>query len=100
MAFVDGQYSKLLPAAGMLSYVMDGRSDKAWCGLQKRVKSRRKRLKLIENCELTESVLSKAIANAMAGTHLGETEHDLKTHRLRLFHLLLPVRFGYGGAKA
>ncbi|HEY4934731.1 MAG TPA: hypothetical protein VII23_24450 [Terriglobales bacterium] len=100
MAFVDGQYSKLLPAAGMLSYVMDGRSDKAWSGLQKRVKSRRERLKLIENCELTESILSKAIGNALEGTRLGETEHDLKTHRLRLFHLLLPVRYGQGGAKA
>jgi hypothetical protein len=92
MAFVEGQYCKGFPAAGMLSYVMDGDSDKAWSGLEKRIVSRRKALKLIDTSTLARSVLSTAIAKTMQGTHLGETEHDLVTHHLRLFHLLLPVR--------
>ena len=92
MAFIEGQYSKGLPAGGMLGYIMDGKSDRAWCGLGKRIKARRKPLKLIENSKLTRSLLSKAVANVMEGTLLGETAHDLETHHLRLFHLLLPVR--------
>jgi hypothetical protein len=31
------------------------------------------------------------LPDAMTGTHLGETEHDLTTHHLRLFHMVLPV---------
>jgi hypothetical protein len=92
MAFVEGQYCKGLPAAGMLSYIMDGKSEKAWAGLRKRIESRRKTLKLTDSSEFATSTMSKAIAKAMQGTRLGETEHDLATHHLRLFHLLLPVR--------
>jgi hypothetical protein len=92
MAFIVGQYSKGLPAGGMLGYVMDGKSDEAWNGLERRIDFRRKPLKLIKSSKLVMSSLSRTIANAMQGTHLGETEHDLESHRLRLFHLLLPVR--------
>jgi hypothetical protein len=92
MAFIEGYYSKGLPAGGMLGYIMDGESDRAWSGLEKRIKARRTPLKLIENSKLEKSLLSKAIANAVVGTHLGETQHDLQTHHLRLFHLLLPVQ--------
>ncbi len=91
MAFIKEQYCKGFPAAGMLGYVMDGKSYKAWNGLAKRIESRRKPLKLIKNSTLVKSALSKAIANGMQGSDLGETEHDLKTHHLRIFHLLLPV---------
>jgi hypothetical protein len=91
MAFVEGYYSKSLPSGGMLGYVMDGRSDRAWSGLEKRVEVRRKPLKLVESSKFAKSILSKAIANGMSGTHLGETQHDLGSHRLRVFHLLLPV---------
>jgi hypothetical protein len=94
MAFIKGQYCRGLPAGGMLSYIMDGKSDKAWNGLEKRIESRRKPLKLIKTSKLAKSVLSNAIINAMQGTYLGETEHDLITHHFRLFHLLLPVRNG------
>jgi hypothetical protein len=73
-------------------YIMDGRSDSAWTGLKNRIESRGKRLKLIEGSKFGRSTLSKAVAEAIQGTLLGETEHDLKTHHLRLFHLLLPVR--------
>ncbi len=92
MAFIEGQYCKGLPAAGMLGYIMDGDSDKAWNGLEKRIDLRRKQLKLIKSSKLVKSSLSTAVDSAMKGTRLGETEHDLKSNYLRLFHLLLPVR--------
>lgn len=91
MAFVQGYYSKGLPACGMLSYVMDGRSSSAWAGLARLIEVHRKPLKLVDTCQLSRSILSEAIANGLKGTHLGETEHDLETYHLRLFHLLLPV---------
>jgi hypothetical protein len=47
MAFVDGQYSKGLPAGGMLGYVMDGKTKKAWDGLEAHIEKRRGELKLI-----------------------------------------------------
>jgi len=93
MAFIEGPYSKGFRASGMLGYVMDGNADAAWRELEKRIEVRRAPLKLIDSSKLARSVLSKAIANAAKGTHLGETEHDLDTHHLRLFHLLLPVNF-------
>lgn len=91
MAFISGQYSQGFLAGGMLGYVMDGKTDGAWRGLEQRIELQRTPLKLIDSSRLVQSVLSKAIANAMADTHLGETKHDLDTHHLRLFHLLLPV---------
>jgi hypothetical protein len=91
MAFIGGQYSRSLSAGGMLGYVMDGNADRAWNGLSSRIDAQRNSLKLVGDSKLTESVLSKAIAKGMDGTHLGETDHDLGSHRLRLFHLLLPV---------
>lgn len=92
MAFVQGYYSKGLQACGMLGYIMDGKSDVAWGGLGQVIEGRRKPLRLAKNCRLAESILSKAVANGIEGTHLGETEHELGSHNLRLFHLLLPVR--------
>jgi hypothetical protein len=92
MAFINGQYSQGFLAGGMLGYVMDGRSDGAWRGLGRRIDLERRPLKLIDGSRLVKSRLLRAIANAMDGTHLGETEHDLGTHHLRLFHLLVPVR--------
>jgi len=92
MAFVNGQYSKGLPCAGMLGYIMDNKSDKAWAGLKKCIESRRRSLRLIKGSQFAKSALSHSIANGMQGTSLGETAHDLRSHQLRLFHLLLPVK--------
>ena len=92
MAFVDGQYSSGLPAGGMLSYVMDGRSSEARIGLEKRVEKQRKPLILRASATFAQSTLSGAVLVKAPGAYLAETEHDLKTHHLRLFHLLLPVR--------
>jgi hypothetical protein len=91
MAFINGQYSQGFLAGGMLGYVMDGKADGAWRGLEQRIELQRTPLKLIASSKLVQSALSRAVANAMDGTHLGETEHDLTTHHFRLFHLLLPV---------
>jgi hypothetical protein len=91
MSFITGYYSKRLPACGMLGYVMDSKSDRAWNGLVKRIAARRTPLRLIVGSRLTRSVISKTFSKGKSGTHLGETEHDLGTYRLRLFHLLLPV---------
>ncbi|MGH9432274.1 MAG: hypothetical protein ACRD3T_12105 [Terriglobia bacterium] len=99
MAFIEGQYSKELPAGGMLGYVMDGKAGTAWSGLGKCIDAEHNTLKLIESSRLAKSNLSRAIARSITGTRLGETEHDLTTHRLRLFHLLLPVRYGRRGAR-
>lgn len=58
---------------------------------EQRIELQRAPLKLIESSKLVQSVLSRAAASAMASTHLGETEQNLDTHHMRLFHLLLPV---------
>jgi hypothetical protein len=90
MAFVEGQYSKKLSAGGMVGYVMDGETGKAWDGLAKRIETRRQELKLGASSKLTKSKLSHVEASGMSGTLLGETAHQIG-HKLRLFHLLLPV---------
>jgi len=92
MAFVEGQYCGGLPAAGMLSYIMDGQSDKAWAGLEARIESQRKPLKLAAGSGFAKSMLFGAVAIGMRGTHLGETEHSLDARQLHLYHLLLPVQ--------
>jgi len=89
MAFINGQYSKELPVGGMLGYVMDGKTDDAWSGLTKRIETRRMPLKLVQDSKFAKSNISPA--NGMNGSHLGETEHELVSHRLRLLHFLLPV---------
>jgi hypothetical protein len=76
----------------MLGYVMDGDTDKAWVGLGNRIEVRRTPLRLLETSKLVKSSLLRAAASGTKGTQLGETEHDLGSHHLRLFHLLLPVR--------
>jgi hypothetical protein len=90
MAFLVEQYSKGLPAAGMLAYVMDGQTDKAWEGLAKRIEARRKTLQLVKSTSFARSSLSNAISGT-AGAHLGETEHSLTNGRIRILHLILPV---------
>lgn len=91
MAFVGGQYSSGFPAGGMLGYVMDGKCDVAWTGIGQGIDLQGNALKLVAKSTLVQSALSEAIEAGMKGSRLGETEHDLTTHRLRLFHLLLPV---------
>lgn len=91
-AFVDGYYSKGLSACGMVGYVMDGKSDVAWDGLGRVIEDRRTPLKLTGSCKLEKSALARTIAKGVSGTHLGETVHDLSSYRLRIFHLLLPIK--------
>ncbi len=91
MAFVSGQYAARLPAAGMLGYVMDGDTEKAWTGVDARIEARRVPLRLREASRFVASPLVGVVAGGMVGTRLAETEHDLKTHTLRFFHMLLPV---------
>ncbi|HEY2364112.1 MAG TPA: hypothetical protein VGK36_23530 [Candidatus Angelobacter sp.] len=91
MAFLKGQYCKGLPCAGMLGYIMDNESTRAWTGLKNRIDSKRRRLRLSKGSQLEESKLSYCVSKGKQGTLLGETAHGLKSHRLRLFHLLLPV---------
>jgi hypothetical protein len=71
---------------------MDGKTDEAWSGIGKQIESQRTVLQLSTGCTFGGSTLSKVFDQALNGSHLGETDHDLKTHHLRLFHLLLPVR--------
>ena len=91
-AFIEGQYSASLPAAGMLGYVMDGETGKAWAGLTARIDAKRDALQLLTSSQLSESELKPHINAGLPGTRLGETQHALISHVLRLFHLLLPVK--------
>jgi hypothetical protein len=91
-AFIDGPYSKGLPAAGMLGYVMDAETGKAWTGLAARIEAKREELRLHPSSQLAESALKHHVESGLPGTMLGETQHTLVSHVLRLFHLLLPVR--------
>lgn len=99
MAFIEGQYSKGFLAGGMLGYVMDGQSSKAFSGLKERVKAQRAVLKLAADSELTESSLSHATIKGMANTHLGETEHNLPTNDFRIYHMVLPVDHNHEGVQ-
>ena len=90
-AFVEGQYSKGLPCAGMLGYVMDGNIEKAWTGIAARIHARRDELCLPVKSAFVESSLKHHVACGVTGTRLGETQHDLTSHVLRMLHLLLPV---------
>ena len=92
MAFIEGQYSTMLPAGGMLGYVMDGEAGEAWNGIGNQIESQRVPLKLSSGSSLTRPKLLNVLDRALDGSQLGETNHDLATHHLRLFHLLLPVR--------
>jgi hypothetical protein len=92
MAFIEGQYSTLLPAGGMLGYVMDGNAGEAFNGIGNQIDSQRVPLRLSSGTRLTQSKLLSVLDRPLDGPLLGETDHDLATHHLRLFHLLLPVR--------
>jgi hypothetical protein len=92
MAFIQGQYSSMLPAGGMFGYVMDGEASEAWNGIANQIESQRAPLKLSSGSRLIQSKLPNVLDKALDGSQLGETDHDLATHHLRLFHLLLPVR--------
>jgi hypothetical protein len=59
--------------------------------LKLRIEARRVQLRLITGSQLARSILSAAISSEPHATYLGETQHDLGSHRLRFFHLLLPV---------
>jgi hypothetical protein len=91
MAFIKGQYCKGLPCAGMLAYIMDSQSTRAWAGLKKRIELQRRQLRLVKQSQFGESKLSACASRGRQGTLLAETTHELTSHRLRLFHLLLPV---------
>ena len=90
--FIEGQYSTGLPAAGMLGYIMDGDTKKAWAGLATRIEAKRDGLCLLAASRFIESSLKHHIESGLSDTRLGETQHTLVSHVLRLFHLLLPVR--------
>jgi len=90
-AFVAGQYSKGLPCAGMLGYVMDGNVEKAWTGVAARIHAKRDELCLPEKSEFIESSLKHHVGCGVPGTLLGETQHTLSSHILRMLHMLLPV---------
>jgi hypothetical protein len=90
-AFISGQYSVNLLAAGMLGYVMDANTTKAWNGLVTSIHSRREVLRLPPSSQLVESQFKAQIQACLPGICLGETEHALVSRALRLFHLLLPV---------
>lgn len=88
-AYIEGQYSKGLSAAGMLGYVMDADIEKAWAGIAGRIAAKRDDLRLSK--ELAASSLAHHVSKGHPAARLGETLHTLQTHAFRIFHLLLPV---------
>ncbi len=90
MAFIVGQYSEGLPAGGMLAYVMDGLTDKAWSGLVKRIEAKRTVLRITSSGGLALSPISGAVIGT-PGAHLGETRHAFKKRQFRMLHLILPA---------
>lgn len=90
-AFTTQQYSAGLPAAGMLGYVMDGRTSEAWAGLSRIIDKRRERLRMSSSACLEVSSLSQYLAHGVSSALLGETFHQLSPISLRLLHLLLPM---------
>jgi hypothetical protein len=96
-AFIAGQYSRGLAAGGMLAYVMDGDTDRAWTGVSACIEAKREELQLRTPHKFAESGLKHHIKSALPGTRLGETQHELVSHFLHLLHLLLPVRPSLAG---
>jgi hypothetical protein len=70
---------------------MDADVKKAWTGLTERIEAKREELRLMVSSQLAESALKQVVASGLPRTVLGETQHTLVSHGLRLFHLLLPV---------
>ena len=89
-AYVIGQYSEGLPAAGMLGYVMDGETQAAWSGLDASIQGRREPLKMAAGAKLEISALHHLMERGNPGTLLGETLHHLAAGVMRIFHLLVP----------
>ncbi len=88
--FIGGKYSARLPVAGMLGYVMDSDTSRAWRGVGAKIQQRRVSLVVAKDSQLMASTIVDVMENAKPGTCIGETTHDLKSHSLRMFHLLLP----------
>ncbi len=89
-AYVLGQYSAGIPAAGMLSYVMDGDTTKAWEGLNSAIQASEESLLMAPQSGLSASKLNLPLSDSDTKSLLGETIHNRPGSELRLFHLLLP----------
>jgi len=90
-AYVIGQYSGGFPAAGMLAYVMDGRTLDAWTGLNASIATRRSALRISADGKLDLAQMPRLNEKDTAsGILLGETIHHLENSSLQLIHLLLP----------
>jgi hypothetical protein len=70
---------------------MDGNVEKAWTGIAARIHARSDELCLPAKSEFIESSLKHHVACGAPGTRLGETQHNLNSHFLRMLHMLLPV---------
>jgi len=89
-AYLLGQYSAGLPAAGMLGYVMDGRTADAESGLHAAILKKRAALNMSVDTPPFSSALLPASTHNTSPYGLFETIHGLKDRLLRIFHLLLP----------
>jgi hypothetical protein len=90
MCFILGKYSTGLRAAGMLGYVMDGDTTGAWNGVATHLQEKRAELRLSLNSQLIDSTIVELDNSAKSGTRVGETAHNMTSHELRMFHVLLP----------
>lgn len=89
-AYLLGQYSAGFPAAGMLGYVMDGRTIEAEAGLQAAILKKSVTLKLPVVTNPFSSSLSASSIHITSPCNLFESIHQLADRLLRVFHLLLP----------
>lgn len=83
--FVTGQYAAGLPHGGMIGYVMDGNVARAKALLKKRIVLEAASLLVVNGTDL------QASRHNPAQSRLAESEHQLKTGRLILHHVLLAI---------
>jgi len=85
MCFVTGKYSESVMNAGMIGYVMDGKTEEAIISLGKLIKSKAVDLRLVKDTGLE---LSSIITDS---ENVKETRHNLSKRNFTIHHIFLAV---------
>ena len=85
MCFVNGKYSESVTNAGMIGYVMDGKTEEAVISLEKLIKSKITDLRLVKDTGLELSSIITGSKNVR------ETRHNLIERNFTIHHIFLAV---------
>lgn len=85
MCFVTGKYSESVMNAGMIGYVMDGKTEEAIISLEKLIKSKIADLRLVKDTGLELSSIITGSKNVR------ETRHNLIERNFTIHHIFLAV---------